>query len=311
MVVIKRFPWSPRVFALPFMTTLAPSEKANKKAKKRHKTTIDWTIQMIKQIRRWIPNTSIILVGDGGFANIELAWTCVKYHISLIARMRLDARLFDFPEEKRGPGRPASKGQKLLTFKQMLLKPDLIWSEQEIVWYGGVKRRVKFITGTCLWHVMGFIPIPIRFVLMVDPQGAYQPVALMSTNFQLAASVIMESFISRWSQEVTFREAREHLGIETQRQWSDLAIARTTPILFGLYSLVILIADRLHLCHPIACASAWYQKSHVTFSDLLTEVRKLIWRERYFGNVIEKTEPIGIPLAEMVDSLIDQLAATG
>src|SRR5205085_6737643 len=132
MVVIKRFPWSPRVFALPFMTTLAPSEKANKKAKKRHKTTIDWTIQMIKQIRRWIPNTSIILVGDGGFANIELAWTCVKYHISLIARMRLDARLFDFPEEKRGPGRPASKGQKLLTFKQMLLKPDLIWSEQEI-----------------------------------------------------------------------------------------------------------------------------------------------------------------------------------
>jgi hypothetical protein len=311
MVVIKRFSWSPRTFALPFLTALAPSERANKKIKKRHKTTIDWTIQMIKQVKRFLPNALLILVGDGGFANIELSWVCVKYNISLIVRMRLDARLFDFPEEKKGPGRKATKGRRLLTFKQMLSQTDLSWNSQEILWYGGIKKNVKFITNTCLWHVMGFIPIPIRFVLMVDPQNEYQPVALMSTNFRLAASVIMESFISRWSQEVTFREAREHLGVETQRQWSDLAIARTTPILFGLYSLVVFIADQLKLYNSTTSSSIWYQKTHVTFSDLLTEVKKLIWRERYFGNVCENNEPTEIPIAKMMDSMIDQLAATG
>jgi hypothetical protein len=45
---------------------------------------------------------------------------------------------------------------------------------------------------------------------------------------------------------VTFEESRANLGIETQRQWSDLATRRATPLLFGLYSLVALFGQALH-----------------------------------------------------------------
>ena len=48
---------------------------------------------------------------------------------------------------------------------------------------------------------------------------------------------------ARWSLEAIFEEGHAHLGIETQRQWSDLAIQRTTPLLFGLYSLVTLFGQ--------------------------------------------------------------------
>jgi len=108
---------------------------------------------------------------------------------------------------------------------------------------------------------------------------------------------------------ITHREVRDYLGVETQRQWSDLAIARTTPVLFGLYSLVILIADKLHYLGELRIQqTAWYQKKDVTFSDALREVRRHLWRTRYFKMSGEKVDPQEIISEEMVSSLIDQLA---
>jgi len=79
-----------------------------------------------------------------------------------------------------------------------------------------------------------------------------------------------------------FEEIREHLGVETQRQWSDKSIARTTPILMGLYSLVCLMANRISQEKSIkAEGAAWYHKEHVTFSDMLRAVRLLVWRESF------------------------------
>ena len=106
------------------------------------------------QIRRWLPNKKILFVGDGGFANASLAWHSLKYSVSLITRLRLDARLFDFPKLSPGPGRPTKKGDKLLTPKQMFQSTDLIWNEAELEWYGGVKKTLRYVTFTCLWHVI-------------------------------------------------------------------------------------------------------------------------------------------------------------
>ena len=87
--------------------------------------------------------------------------------------------------------------------------------------------------------------------------------------------------IRRWRVEVTFREVRDHLGVETQRQWSDRAIARTTPCLLGLFSLVTLLAARLDRhARAAACTAAWYRKPRPTFADTLAAVRRQLWREQ-------------------------------
>lgn len=309
VMVLKKFSWAKRTFALPFLTVLTRPKKKDQSSDKRHKTAVDYAIQIMMQIRRWLPNKKILFVGDGGFANASLAWHSLKYSVSLITRLRLDARLFDFPKLSPGPGRPTKKGDKLLTPKQMFQSTDLIWNEAELEWYGGVKKTLRYVTFTCLWHVISYDPVPIRVILLKDPEGKYEQIPLMSTDVVLDPITVIESFVSRWNQEVTHREVKEHLGVETQRQWSDLAIARTTPVLFALYSLVILMANALNALNPLASQeTAWYKKDSVTFSDALRELRRQLWQNWYFKRSKKKTEPQEIISKEELTSLINQLA---
>jgi hypothetical protein len=306
MMIAVKLPWSNRTFALPFLTVLAQSEKADSTRGKVHKTTVDWARQMCFQLRRWLPTIAIILVADGGFASAQLAWTALKLNISLISRLRLDARIFDFPEMKEGPGRPAKRGRRLLPPKKLLKDANTPWKEAEVQWYEGRKQKVRYVTTTCLWSPIGGEPIPIRLVVMIDPAGRFESSALMSTDITLSAIAIIEEFVKRWSIEVTFREVREHLGVETQRQWSDKAIARETPALFALYSMVILMG--LKLGQITIRTSAWYSKKGVAFSDILVEVRRILWGERYFSQVIEKGELTKIFSQNRLAEILNQLA---
>lgn len=311
VMVLKQYSWVPRLLALPFLTILASSEKANEKAGRRHKTTINWTVQLVKLLRRWFPTLKIILTADGGFANVRLAWVCLKHNICLVTRLRLDARLFDFPPEYTGRGRPSKKGRRLFSPKQMFKQPGLKWTETEVKWYGGKIRRIAYVTITCLWCAQGDEPLPIRLTLLKDLEGEYEPIALMGVDalFQLTAIEIIEWFVARWNQEVTHREARDHLGVETQRQWSDKAIARTTPVLFGLYSLIVLMADRLQTTFPLPLGgSAWYKKKHATFADMLREVRRHLWRGRYFSWLYEKGDHEETLSPEWIADLVDELS---
>jgi len=314
VMVLKKLPWHSRLFALPFMTILAPSKKANEKSGKRHKTTIDWTIQLLKQLRRWLPNRRILFSTDGGFANALLGWVTIRQKAHLISRLRQDARLFDFPQKQLGPGRRAKKGKRLMTPRDMFKQEDLGWQEEKVSWYGGQRKIVQYVTFTCLWHVEGNDPLPVRIVLLRDPEGKYEPIPLMgiSHDFNLGAVEIIENYVHRWNQEVTHKEVREHLGIETQRQWSDKAIARTTPVLFGLYTLVLLMAGKLHDVSPLKSQQAtWYQKTDVTFSDAYVEVRKALWRGKLIDGFAENGDSGEIIDTTLIASLLDQLADTG
>jgi hypothetical protein len=311
VMVLKQYSWVPRLLALPFLTILAPSEKANKIANKRHKTTIDWTIQLVKIVRRWFPSLRIIFTADGGFANVRLAWVCLKQNVSLVTRLRLDACLYDFPPEYAGCGRPPKRGRKLYSPKEMFKQAGLKWIEVEVKWYGGKTRRVEYATITCLWCSQGEEPLPIRLTLLKDLAGEYEPIALMGVDalFQLTAIEMIEWFVARWNQEVTHREVREHLGVETQRQWSDKAIARTTPALFGLYSLIVLIAEQLQATSPLRLGNtAWYQKKHVTFADMLREVRRHLWGSRYFNWLYGGDDHEESLSPERISALVDELS---
>jgi hypothetical protein len=134
-----------------------------------------------------------------------------------------------------------------------------------------------------LWYHAGSPVLPVRWVLVRDPAARADPVALLSTNLALTPAAIVQYFVQRWQVEVTFAEARRHLGVETQRQWSDHAIARTTPVLFGLFSLVTLLANRLVRRGVLPFRqAAWYNKPLPTFSDALALVRVELWCARGF-----------------------------
>jgi len=163
------FPFSERFFALPFMTVLEPSLKSDRVAKRRHKTTLKWTIQMLMQAVRWLKYTPITLVGDGGFACGELAWRCLKLKICLITRLKMNARLYDFPSESKPGkrGRKKTKGAKLFSFKEMIEMPNLEWKEIVIEGYEKKRKRLIYISNTSLWGGDGFLPVPIRWVLVI------------------------------------------------------------------------------------------------------------------------------------------------
>lgn len=310
MMLIVPVPWSERCWALPFLTVLAPSEKANEEAGRRHKTTVDWATQMIKQVRRWLKERSIILVGDGTFACIGFAHECIQLGVTLISRLRLDARLFDFPGQevpgKKGP--KPSKGKRLPKLEGLVDDPKQTWGEADVKWYGGVIKHISFLTGVCLWHTPGEKPVLIRWVLVKDPAGKSRPEAFFSTDTELTPVQIVEYFVLRWSVEVTYEESRRHLGMETQRQWSDKAIVRSTPVLLGLFSIVSLIALRLVSQGKELApqTTAWYKKEWVTFSDVLTFVRRHIWMSKY-DNSTYNARYVLIPIQEW-EALLDSLA---
>lgn len=284
MAISVRFPFAKRAFALPFFTVLQPSAKCCTKLKKRHKTSLQWVCQMIMQVVRWLPQVPFTIVGDGAFACGELGWLCLRYNLRLVSRLKMNARLFDFPEVCVGKkGRPAKKGTRLVSFKDMLTMSDLDWKEATVISYGGKAKQVRYVSHTCLWGATGFEPLPIRWVLVTDPEGKLDPLPLMSTDFMMSAEEMIALYIDRWNIEVTFEEVREHLGVETQRQWSDKAIARTTPVLMGLYSLVCLMASEMNKAKAIEPENtAWYEKEVATFADLLKAVRKCLWRDSSF-----------------------------
>ena len=105
---------------------------------------------------------------------------------------------------------------------------------------------------------------------------------------------------------MTFEEARAHLGVETQRQWSDKAIARTTPAVFALYSVVTLLAARLLETQNLPVRrAAWYAKQSATFSDTIAYVRRYLWTHQHFQMSETAPEMIKIPR-----SLVERLTET-
>jgi hypothetical protein len=285
LMLVVPVPWAGRAWALPFLTVLAPSERSARGRGGRHKRLTDWARRVLLQATRWLPGRRVVAVADSGFAALELL-AAVRRHVVVVTRLRLDARLFDPPPPRtpRTIGRPRLVGARLPTLARRLDDRRTRWRRLVIPgWYSGEDRLVETCTGTALWHHPGLPVVPLRWVLVRDPPGEFRPQAFLCTDPDVGPAEILAWFVRRWATEVTFAEARRHLGVETQRQWSDRAVARTTPALLGLYSLVALWADELHRGRAILPrAAAWYAKRAATFSDALAAVRRAIWAHEAF-----------------------------
>jgi hypothetical protein len=307
LAVVVPVPWSQRTWALPFMTVLALGEKTSAKLNKRHRTIVQWAEFMIEKVRRWQPEREMTVVGDGSYAAIVLVQHCqrLKKPVQLVSRLRLDARLFDFPgpqsKSKRGP--KPQKGARQPKLSQRLIDPQTVWNKLKVILYGK-EHEIEFVTGISLWHTPGQDPVHLRWVLVRCLEDSFEPAAFFCSNTRASAKQIIVWFCLRWNIEITFEELRACLGFETQRQWSDRAIERTTPCLFGLFSLVALMTKMLYPENLPVRQTSWYQKEDATFSDALAAVRHHLWSRFNYCRSPQSPDLFLIPQAALF-SLLD------
>ena len=301
LMLLVEIPWAGRVWALPFFTVLAPSERYHQKRHQRHKTLVDWGRQMVLQLRRWLPERSLVLVVDSGYAALDFlgCLTNQRRPITCITRLRLDAQLYaPAPPRRKGQiGRPRRKGARLPSLQRRLADRKTLWHRITVPhWYSEGPRTIQVATGTAVWYRVGLPVVPIRWILIRDPQQQFRPQALLSTHLEVVPQQAVQWFVLRWQLETSFAEVRAKLGVETQRQWSDLAIARTTPCLLALFSLVTLLANNLHQRGKLLPRqSAWYRKPQLTFSDAIAAVRQSLWACSLFAWSPPTQDQIKIP----------------
>jgi hypothetical protein len=316
VTLLAPIPWASRVWALPFLSALAYSERYAKEQGKQHKKLTEWAWQLLLQVRRWQPQRRIVAVADGGYASLKLLDRCRRLSnpITFITRLRLDAALYEPapPREVGQMGRPRLKGNRLPNLSVVAEDPATTWEPITVAnWYGAQERTVEVASGTALWYSTGLPAVPLRWVLIRDQQEKFETQALLCTELCTSPERIITWFVRRWQMEATFQEVRQHLGFETKRHWSEMAIQRTAPALLGLFSLVTLLAHRRMAKSADAVRrTAWYDKKHPTFSDALASVRKQLWaQEAAFCGSLRETETVKVP-REYVERLTDAVCYT-
>jgi DDE superfamily endonuclease len=308
--------WAARVWALPFLTALCPSERYAPYVRRgrRHKPLVERARGLLGQVRRWLPERTLLVVADTSYAALELLAWCARQvrPLTVITRLRLDAALYA-PAPARRPGQRGPrrlKGERLRKLSERLQDGRTRWQACRLRWYGGQIRRLHLASGTAVWYDGGKPPVAIRWVLVRDPKNRCEPQAFLSTDRTLEARQIVLYFIRRWSMETTFQEARQYLGVDGQRQWHDAAIARATPARLGLFSLVALIVQRQPAWQQAFRRSVWYQKARPTFADALAQVRRALGRQFGFwlSAVAADSQKSPQPLLEHVAELLAYVA---
>jgi hypothetical protein len=303
VMLLVEIPWASRVWALPFLSALAPSERYAARRGKRHKKITEWAWQLLLVLRRWYPHREIVAVADRAYASLRLLERCRKLSkpITFVTRLRLDAALYE-PAPPRRPGqigRPRLKGERLPNLSVVAQDTATVWEPTTIAnWYGSEQRTVEVSSKTAVWYSTGLFAVPVRWVLIRDPHKEFKTQALLCTDLNADPQEIVCWFVMRWQLEVTYQEMRRHLGFETQRQWSELAIRRTTPALLGLFSLVTLFAHQQmrQATGALRRQAGWYHKAHPTFADALGLVRKELWAQAqtFYGSPAD-TETVKVP----------------
>ncbi len=304
--------WANRVWALPFLTVLCPSERFYEQRRRRHQNLTERAWQIIWLVRRWLPRRNLVFVTDSSFAALELLDQVNRLpKTSLITRLRLDAALYDPapPRDPNAKGRPRLKGKRRPTLEAVLADDNTAWTTLEVdQWYGEGPRKVDVTTGSAVWYHAAKPPVAMRWVLIRDPKQRFKPQALLSTHLAHTPQQILTWFVRRWTMEVTFEEARAHLGMETQRQWNDRAIARSTPALLSLFSIITLTA---HLLIEKGASSvrrtAWYAKSLPTFSDAMALVRRHLWDHIHFSTSQQEVDMVKLPRS-LLEPFLDAMS---
>ena len=299
LAILVDLPGTRRPWALPILVALYRDKKDNKALGLRHKTPTDLMRQLLCVMLHWFPARKFVFSGDGGYATHALTRFARRHQkgLALVSRFHGDACLYAPPPKsnKKTVGRPRVKGKKQRS-PEAVVRRAKRRKKLSVKWYGGENRTVEVVTGTGHWYRAGEGIVEVLWVYVRDLTGTHRDEYFYTTDLQLTAKQIVEYFTGRWSIEVTFQEARAHLGVETTRGWTRQTVLRAEPSLFGLYSIVALWFAALPESDRKDLAVEWTGKVAITYSDAVTFVRRDLWRHWIFANpaykpVVEKLSP--------------------
>jgi DDE superfamily endonuclease/Archaeal putative transposase ISC1217 len=283
LAVNVKFPFAKRRWALPVLVALYKPKALNEKEGRPHRTPIAVARVLVSLLLRWFPDRRFILLGDGGYASHGLAKFCHdrRRQLTLVSLLHPCAHLCEEPpprrKGRRGPDR--IRGPKLPHPQDVVEKTNRR-RRATVDWYGSNRRRVEYVTRTGHWYKATEGLVPIRWVFVHDRDGRAEDRYFYSTDPTMSAPEIIALYTARWAIEVTFQEAKQRLGLGTERNWSKPSVLRTGPCLLGLFSVVALIyREQTKGRRAKAASEPWYPKTEPTFSDALASVRRALWDE--------------------------------
>jgi hypothetical protein len=285
LAILVKFSFSPRPWALPILMALYRPEALEQREGRRHKTCPDLMRQLLAVLIRWFPQRCFLFTGDSSYGRHELARFAFRHrqHLVLISRFIPNANLYELPPQAAAGrrGRRRVKGAKAPSPQAIVAgtqRRQTLW----VRWYGGGKRHVEIVTAVGYWYKGGQGLVPVRWVFVHDLSGTHRDEYFFSTDPSMSAKRLISLYTGRWSIEVDFEEMRAYLGLETTRGWSEATVLRMAPCLFGLFSVVGLLYTLLPHDRTPTPAVQWVGKAHLTFSDVLTRVRRWLWVEWIF-----------------------------
>ncbi|HEY0933962.1 MAG TPA: transposase [Trebonia sp.] len=287
LAVNVKLPFAARPWALPVLAAPYRPERLNRSEGRRHKTAPELARRLVAALLHWFPQRRFVLLGDGGYAGHALARFCHRHRrrrLTLASRLHPRANLYDPPPARRPgtKGRPRVKGRRRAAPADVVARtPARDRLAATVAWYGGGDREVELVAGTGHWYKSGGGLVPIRWAFVRDRTGTHRDEYFYCTDPALTAAAVVSLYAGRWSVEVAFQGAKQHLGLTTTRQWAERSVTRAFPCLLGLYSVVTLAfaADVATTGETPAAADPWYAKAEPTFADALARVRRLFWTE--------------------------------
>ena len=305
-----KFPFASRAWALPVLCALYRTREVNQREGRRHKTPIVLARQLIATLMHWFPQRRFILPGDGHYASHELARFCWRHRrrLTLVSSLHPRAHLCQPPSARR----PGQMGRRRIRGPKLPHPQDTVAKAKRqrgtVGWYGGKKRRVEFVSQTAHWYKAADGLVPIRWVFVHDLDGTHEDRYFYTTDTTLSPLQIITFYTARWSIEVTFQEARQHLGLATPRNRKDKSVLRTVPCLLGCFSFIAVMFHRhTRGKRPRPTLYPWYCKSELTFSDALAAVRRLLWQQTVFAE-LDHDEALKLLPCKLRQTMLDQLS---
>lgn len=312
LAVLVNLPYTNRPFALPILIALYRNKQGNVQEGRRHKTPVELMCGLLARLMHWFPERIFMFAGDGGYGTHQMAAFAFRHRtrLTLVSKFTPDANLFQPPPKSRSnkQGRPRVKGKALPSPAETVAKKK--GKRLRVRWYGGGWRNVEVITGQGHWYKSGQGEIPILWVFVRDLTGTHRDEYFFTTDLGQSAKAVIEMYGGRWNIETTFQEMREHLGLETTRWWSRQTILRMAPCLFCLYTLVVIAFDTMPWSSPHLRIKQWVGKETITFSDMISSVRRYLWTEWIFARVPggQAVQKLSKPLYALIDFALIQVA---
>jgi hypothetical protein len=283
--VLVKLPFATRPWALPVLVALYRSPEWDRLHGRHHKTPAHLARLLLARLVRWFPERHFIFVGDSGYGTSETARFCSTHrrHLTLVSKCYGDAALYapPPPRTRRTMGRPRVKGQKLAS-PQEIVANTATRASLIVTWYGGTVRDIEVVTGTGHWYRIGEALVEVRWVYVHDCTGTHRDEYFLTTDMSMKPQQIVACYTHRWSIETTFQECREYLKLESPKGYGQQTVRRFTPCLFGLYTVVVLLYLQLPCPSNTRRAIFWRGKTTVTFSDMMTCVRRVVWEQWVF-----------------------------